>query len=81
MDERPSPLAAEHDSLAVTLAEIIKFATLAAEVADDLETELNARYQAPNVHPALQARYDRDMQPVRELRAVLEPLVPKRTDS
>jgi hypothetical protein len=71
-------LTAERDALATKLA---RLATLAAEVANDLEIELNARYHAPNVHPALQGRYNRDMQPVRKLRAVLESLVPKRTDS
>jgi hypothetical protein len=61
-------LAAERDALAAKLA---KLAPIAAEVANDLESEIEARYR-PVVHPALQVRYDRDMRPVRELRALLE---------
>jgi hypothetical protein len=63
-------LTAERDALAATLA---RLAPIAAEVASDLEAELNARYQAPDqsIHPALQARYNRDMSLVRLLRALL----------
>jgi hypothetical protein len=60
-------LTAERDALAAKLATL---APIAWEVADDLESEIEARYR-PVVHPALQARYDRDMRPVRELRALL----------
>jgi hypothetical protein len=63
-------LTAERDALAATLA---RLAPIAAEVADDLEAEIKARYQAPDksIHPALQTRYDRDMSLVRLLRALL----------
>jgi hypothetical protein len=63
-------LTAERDALAEKLA---RLAPIAAEVANDLEAEIKARYQAPDksIHPALQARYNRDMSLVRLLRALL----------
>lgn len=39
------------------------------ECADDLESEVEARY-AP-LHPAMEHRYRRDMEPVRKARALL----------
>lgn len=40
------------------------------ECADDLESEVNARYGSPP-HPAMQRRYDRDIDPVVRARAAL----------
>ena len=42
---------------------------LLKECADDLEDELGYRYG--NVHPVLQDRYDRDMEPVRQARKLV----------
>ena len=43
------------------------------DCADDLESEINARYNGPSqVHPALQRRYERDMEPVVVARRLLE---------
>ena len=50
---------------------ISELAAALAELADDLEAEINGRYLDSNVHPALARRYDRDMQPVRNARALL----------
>ena len=59
------------ESLAVGAArQITTLRALLAECADDLEAEINARYGSP-VHPALQAKYDLDMEPVRKARDVL----------
>jgi len=43
---------------------------LALECATDLEDELSDRYQLPDVHPALQRKYDRDMAIVYQIRAL-----------
>jgi hypothetical protein len=62
-------LTAERDALAATLATLVP---IAAEVADDLEAEVKHKYcHSDEVHPALQARFHRDLQSVRELRALL----------
>ena len=42
-----------------------------AVVADDLEAEIQARYPG-DVHPAMQRRLDRDMEPVLAARALLD---------
>ena len=44
------------------------------ELADDLEAELRARYgadHADGIHPAMQPKFDRDMEPVLRARAAL----------
>jgi len=41
------------------------------EVTDDLEAEINDRYGAPEVHPALKIKYERDMEPVRRAVSLL----------
>ena len=38
---------------------------------DDLEAHVKAEYGHPNVNPAMQAKFDRDMEPVRAARAAL----------
>jgi hypothetical protein len=59
-------LTAERDALAATLARLVP---LAAEVAKHLEASIASWFFGPgDDHPALRARYDRAMQPVRELR-------------
>lgn len=53
-------------------AETIK--ALALECAADLEAELMDRYGAHDkggIHPAMRPKFDRDMEPVRRLRAAL----------
>ena len=44
---------------------------LLRELADDLEAEINDRYHFPDVHPAMQAKYERDTEPVRKARTLL----------
>ena len=40
-------------------------------IANDLAAEINDRYGAPEVHPALKIKYERDMEPVRRAVALL----------
>ena len=47
---------------------------LLAELADDLETHVTAQYQDRDhsaYHPAMKHRYNRDMEPVRRARRLL----------
>jgi hypothetical protein len=41
---------------------------------DDLEGELRARYNHPYIHPSLKRKFERDMAPVYEARALLHRL-------
>lgn len=43
--------------------------TLIEQLASELESELRHRYGWPDVHPAMQHRFDRDMATVKEARA------------
>lgn len=52
---------------------------LVAELAADLEGEIEARYAGTKDHPAIARRYGRDMEPVRRARAYLATLT-KDTD-
>jgi hypothetical protein len=57
------------DALTERLATIT---ACAVDVMLDLEARVQAEYNGPDdVHPAMAARYRRDMQPVRDLRAAL----------
>jgi hypothetical protein len=69
---RLGSLTAERDELAERLATLSKLVPLAEEVAKHLEASIASWFFGPgDDHPALRARYDRAMQPVRELRALL----------
>lgn len=48
-------------------------ATALRDCADDLEARVNEQYGHPDVHPALQRRYDRDMELVLTARRALNP--------
>lgn len=55
-----------------------EWGALVEELADDLESELNARYgidHPDGIHPATQRRYDRDMEVVHRARAALRKAV------
>lgn len=56
--------------------EIERLRTLLKECADDLEAELNARYDKTLDYPSQRLKYDRDMTPVREARSALRQNAP-----
>lgn len=51
--------------------EIERLRVALRECADDLEAEINGRYRWPDVHPAQQPQYERDMVTVRQAREAL----------
>ena len=55
-----------------TLAKMERMREALRNCADDLESELKARYAGTLDYPSMKARYDRDMEPVVEARAALE---------
>lgn len=52
-------------------ARIAELEEVVADLATDLEAELNARYGVDPVHPAEARRKERDMEPVQRARALL----------
>lgn len=58
----------------VPLDDMTELMSAAWECAQDLEAELGDRYSSRDTQPVQQRRYDRDMEPVRRLRAVYEKL-------
>lgn len=50
--------------------EIEKLKALVKELADDLESEVEGRYQSVKGHPAMKPKYERDMEPVRRARLI-----------
>ncbi|MEM9388786.1 MAG: hypothetical protein AAGA68_27345 [Pseudomonadota bacterium] len=57
----------------LTAEQATKAANIIKELCDDLESELQDRWQ-PEHHPASKARFDRDMDLVREGRAIAKEL-------
>lgn len=64
------------DLYAALVSEVIEARELLPDLCDDLEAEINARYQPP-VHPAMARKYDQDMEIVRRARSFLN----KETDN
>ena len=56
---------ADCERLSVQLAEARE---VVEELANDLEPEINERYMAPDVHPAMRPKYERDMEIVTRAR-------------
>ena len=58
-----------------SLNHIAELEAMLRELADDLDTEISGRYDPRmqgNIHPAMLSRYDRDMDPVKRARALLD---------
>lgn len=50
---------------------VAKLREMVRELSDDLEAELNGRYEGTKDHPAMKRRYDRDLEPVLRARSLL----------
>ena len=70
--EFPDKIVRERDEIEQLRTENAALRECLRECADDLEAELDARYRPhDNIHPAMERRYDRDMEPVLRARALL----------
>lgn len=68
---RPRLTPDENKALGVLLASHAALEAMTKELADDIEAELEARYEGMKDHPAMKRRYDRDMESVIRARALL----------
>lgn len=59
------------DMVVWLLDEADKLRAALKECADDLAAEIEARFNAIKRHPAMEARYERDMTPVKKARELL----------
>lgn len=71
MDEMITALAAQAQEIERQRYREAELVALLKECADDLASEIEYRFDAVKRHPAMAAKYERDMEPVKKTRAAL----------